>query len=72
MDEKIDATVLGSFNIDFILTTERNPYPGETINSSSLQIYPGGKGNNQAVALGKLGARTVMLGCVGNDEHGDM
>jgi ribokinase len=72
MGNDIDVAVLGSFNVDFILSTERIPYPGETISSSKLEIYPGGKGNNQAVALGKLGADTVMLGCVGNDENGDM
>lgn len=65
-----DVVVLGSINMDLVLKTERNPYPGETINSDSFEIHPGGKGNNQAVALGKLGASVLMLGCVGRDDYG--
>ncbi|WP_026486509.1 ribokinase [Caldanaerobius polysaccharolyticus] len=65
-----DVVVLGSLNMDLVLKTERNPSPGETICSQSFEMHPGGKGNNQAVALGKLGAEVLMLGCVGRDDYG--
>lgn len=66
----IDVLVLGSLNMDLIFKTEHNPRPGETVKSNEFNVSVGGKGNNQAVALGKMGARVVMAGCVGSDEYG--
>ncbi|KAK9812771.1 hypothetical protein WJX72_003419 [[Myrmecia] bisecta] len=42
---------------------------GETISASTLNVYPGGKGANQAAAAGKLGYPTYFLGQVGQDAH---
>lgn len=44
--------------------------PGETIIGKNFSLIPGGKGANQAYALGKLGVNVNMLGLVGNDEYG--
>lgn len=63
--------VFGSINIDFIARTSRLPMPGETIIGYDFQNLPGGKGANQAVACAKLGAKTMMIGCVGSDIFGD-
>ncbi len=63
--------VFGSINMDFIARTPRLPMPGETIIGYDFQNLPGGKGANQAVACAKLGAETMMIGCVGNDIFGD-
>jgi ribokinase len=49
----------------------RFPQPGETISGDDLQVIPGGKGANQAVAAARLGANVSMLGCVGSDNFGD-
>ena len=61
---------MGSFMMDLIVRTPRFPAPGETITGRSLVILPGGKGFNQAVASARSGARTAMVGCLGNDAFG--
>ena len=61
--------VIGSLNMDFSIKTPKMPVPGETIIGESFHLNPGGKGANQAFAIGKLGADVSMLGMVGNDEY---
>lgn len=62
--------VIGSLNIDFSVSVDKIPYPGETVNANSLLINNGGKGANQAYTIGKLGGNVSMLGCIGKDEYG--
>jgi ribokinase len=62
--------VIGSLNADLVVRTPRFPAPGETTTGSGFAVYPGGKGANQAVAAGRLGARVAMIGRVGKDDHG--
>lgn len=57
--------------MDFIARTSRLPVIGETIIGYDFQNLPGGKGANQAVACARLGAETMMIGCVGSDIFGD-
>lgn len=66
-----DILVVGSLNTDLVVRTPRFPRPGETISGEDLQIIPGGKGANQAVAAARLGASVAMLGRVGQDNFGD-
>jgi len=63
--------VVGSLNADLVVSTLRFPQPGETISGEDLQVIPGGKGGNQAVAASRLGANVSMLGRVGRDNFGD-
>lgn len=63
--------VVGSLNADLVVRAPRFPQPGETISGGDLQVIPGGKGANQAVAAARLGARTSMLGRVGRDNFGN-
>src|SRR5262245_48468563 len=62
--------VVGSLNTDLVVRTPRFPKPGETISGEDLQVIPGGKGANQAVAAARLGANVSMLGRVGKDSFG--
>lgn len=66
-----DILVVGSLNADLVVRTPRFPQPGETISGEDLQVIPGGKGANQAVAAARHGAQVSMLGRVGNDGFGD-
>jgi ribokinase len=66
-----DILVVGSLNADLVVRTPRFPQPGETISGEDLQVIPGGKGANQAVAAARHGAQVSMLGRVGNDGFGE-
>jgi ribokinase len=67
----LDVVVVGSVNMDLVARTPRMPAPGETIAGSRFATVSGGKGANQAVAAARLGARTAMVGCVGDDVFGE-
>lgn len=62
--------VAGSLNMDLVIKSSFMPENGMTVSGSDFMTNPGGKGANQAVAAGKLGAETYMVGCVG-DSFGD-
>ncbi len=66
----VRALVVGSTNVDQVLSVPRLPAPGETVLSPGWRREPGGKGANQAVALARLGARVRLVSAVGDDEHG--
>ncbi|HET9912398.1 MAG TPA: ribokinase [Anaerolineales bacterium] len=65
-----DILVVGSMNADLVIRAPRFPQPGETISGEDLQIIPGGKGANQAIAAARQGASVAMVGRVGNDNFG--
>ena len=57
----------GSLNIDYVYSLDHIVMAGETISSKELNIFPGGKGLNQSVALARAGAAVYHAGCVGKD-----
>jgi len=63
--------VLGSINMDLVVSTGRAPEGGETLTGSSFQTIPGGKGANQAVAIARQGGEVAMIARVGNDGFGN-
>jgi ribokinase len=65
-----DIVVIGSLNADLVVKSPRFPQPGETISGEDLQIIPGGKGANQAVAAARQGVEVAMVGRVGSDSFG--
>lgn len=57
---------LGSLNIDYVYNVEHFVSAGETLSSSEMEIFPGGKGLNQSVALARAGAKVIHGAVVGN------
>lgn len=65
-----NIVVIGSLNMDIVIEATRPPQMGETVMGKLAHFIPGGKGANQAVATARLGAKTTMIGTVGNDGFG--
>ncbi len=65
-----EVLVVGSLNLDHVVTVEHLPLPGETVLGRDYLAVPGGKGLNQVVTDARMGARARMAGCVGDDEAG--
>lgn len=66
------VVILGVFVADTAYRADRQPRMGETILGNSFKLGPGGKGSNQAVAAGKLGADVTFLTRLGVDAFADM
>ena len=62
--------VVGSVNLDLVCTGKRIPAPGETVTGATFETFHGGKGANQAVAVGRLGFPVSMIAKVGDDQFG--
>lgn len=60
--------VYGSLNIDYVYQVSHFVQPGETLLSSKRDVFAGGKGLNQAVALARAGGNTFFAGAVGQDD----
>lgn len=56
---------IGSLNLDYVYQVVHFVRPGETIGSLGMQVFPGGKGLNQSVALARAGARVLHAGKIG-------
>ncbi|MET9219037.1 ribokinase [Streptomyces sp. NPDC003300] len=68
----VTLLVVGSANADLVVRVDRHPAPGETVlGTSGVAVHAGGKGANQAVAAGRLGARVGFCGRVGVDAYGE-
>ncbi|MEZ4867760.1 MAG: ribokinase [Caldilineaceae bacterium] len=60
-------TVIGSFVAALTIRVPRVPALGESLVGNSLDLGPGGKGSNQAIAAARLGAAVHLVACVGDD-----
>lgn len=71
MMQKIGGTMkilnFGSCNIDYVYSLDHIVCPGETETDERLDVYPGGKGLNQSIAIARAGAEIYHAGCVGED-----
>jgi ribokinase len=66
------VAVVGSLNCDFVMRVPRRPQKGETVMGTSFDVFVGGKGNNQALAAARAGAKVSMIGRIGVDHFGGM
>lgn len=57
----------GSLNIDYVYKVDHFVNKGETLSSKSLQVFTGGKGLNQSIALAKAGVEVYHAGMIGED-----
>ena len=57
----------GSLNIDYTYKVDHFVQKGETLSSDSLQVFSGGKGLNQSIAVAKAGVETWHAGSIGED-----
>ncbi|MGY3724958.1 ribokinase [Granulicatella balaenopterae] len=58
---------IGSMNLDYVYQMDHIVMPGETEESSGMDMFLGGKGFNQTVALAKAGAEVYHAGLIGED-----
>jgi ribokinase len=65
------VVVVGSINVDLVVSVARLPAAGETVAGGRFARHGGGKSANQAVAAARLGASVAFVGAVGSDEMGD-
>lgn len=61
------ALTIGSMNIDHVYSVNHIVQPGETLTTSDMNIFLGGKGINQSMALAKAGATVYHSGMIGED-----
>ncbi len=59
--------VFGSLNIDRTYSVPHFVAAGETLSANTMELFCGGKGFNQAVALARAGKNVCFAGAVGSD-----
>ena len=57
----------GSLNIDYVYKVPHIVKPGETIKAFRRNIYAGGRGLNQSIAMARAGLHVFHAGCVGKE-----
>ena len=57
----------GSLNVDMVCSLPHFVRPGETLAALNMELFPGGKGLNQSVALSKAGAEVYHGGKISSD-----
>ena len=66
------ATVFGDITVDVLMSISNYPKPGEDATAAEVVLRPGGSAANTALALAKLGVKTSMIGCTGDDIWADI
>lgn len=58
----------GSLNYDYVYNVDHAVTPGETLSSSNMETFLGGKGLNQSISLARAGVPVFHAGMVGEEE----
>lgn len=70
MPNMFDIIVCGSLHLDIVVAAPHLPRVDETVPGTSWKKICGGKGGNQAVMAARAGAKSAMIGRVGDDDFG--
>ena len=57
----------GSLNLDYVYSVDHMVMPGETLCSGGMNVFCGGKGLNQSIALAKAGVNVYHAGMIGEE-----
>ena len=57
----------GSLNVDYVYSVDHMVKEGETLSCQGMNIFSGGKGLNQSIALAKAGVNVYHAGLIGED-----
>ena len=58
---------IGSLNVDYVYRVDDFVKPGETKSSKDRNVYAGGKGLNQSIAVARAGGKIFHAGMIGSD-----
>ena len=72
IDTRPVVATVGSIIVDLAVTTPRIPVTGENILARRFRKGPGGKGANASAAAALMGAESLLVGAVGDDDFGRM
>ncbi len=67
-----DVVGIGLNAIDYLCTVPRFPVPGEKLRMTAFSKQGGGQVATALVALSRWGLRTMYVGNVGEDDHGEL
>jgi ribokinase len=67
VEKKTRVICCGSLNIDHVYQVDHFVRAGETMPTVGYQVFPGGKGFNQSIALARAGVRVFHAGKTGDD-----
>lgn len=57
----------GSLNLDYVYSVPHIVQPGETLSAYGREVFTGGKGLNQSIAMARAGVDVYHAGCIGPD-----
>lgn len=66
-----NIVIVGSLNMDLVLSIDKMPKVGETIHGEHMHYMIGGKGSNQTVGCARLQNDVTILGTLGKDTFGE-
>ena len=58
---------MGSLNLDYVYQVDHIVTGGETLASGGMEVFCGGKGLNQSIALARAGVPVYHAGMIGED-----
>ncbi|MGA2572626.1 MAG: carbohydrate kinase family protein [Candidatus Methanomethylicaceae archaeon] len=70
MARKLDVLALGNINVDLSFFVDQMPKADDEVTAMDYSVFSGGSAANFAVGTARLGLKTGIVGCVGEDDFG--